>query len=225
MRVLHVLNELKPSGAETMLRAAGKRWIEQGYCLHVLSMGLTVGPYAKELEQAGYIIHHIAFSKSPIFFLEFWSLLKSAVWDVIHLHTERANFYLGVLAYMAGNHRVIRTIHSSFEYTGLLRLRRGMQRRLLKRLGVRHVAISDGVSSIEKERFGLLCTTIPNWYDSEHFRPPTETERVAARSNSNINRKLFQNQESYYSAAGIINTFYAPSMASASCWHRRKWLP
>lgn len=182
MKLLHVLNELRPSGAETMLRSAGNRWRDAGYELHILSTGSTVGPYAPSLEAAGYKIHHIPFSKSPVFFLECWRLLKSTGWDVIHLHTERANFYLGVLACLSGARRVVRTIHSSFEYTGALRMRRGFQRRLLQRLGVRHVAISDGVGAIEKKRFDLQCTTIPNWFNSDHLRPPTGDERAAARS-------------------------------------------
>jgi hypothetical protein len=48
-------------------------------------------------------------------------------------------------------------------------------------LGVRYVSISPSVSDNELHRYGIETILIPNWYDSKHFRPPSDSERVAAR--------------------------------------------
>jgi len=180
LRVLHVLNELKPSGAETMLHAAGSEFFKHGVTGEILSTGTKVGLFAPQLRESGYVIHHIPFAKSPAFFLSVFRLMHSG-YDVIHLHTERGNFWFGLAALLATRGRVIRTIHSSFAFSGLLRWRRKVQRRILQKLGVRHVAISESVRRIEAETFGIKPVVVPNWYNSAHFLPPCAEVRLAAR--------------------------------------------
>ena len=46
MRVLHILNELRPSGAETMLRAAAGYWHAQGTQGELLITGDSLGECA-----------------------------------------------------------------------------------------------------------------------------------------------------------------------------------
>jgi glycosyltransferase involved in cell wall biosynthesis len=181
MKVLHVLGELQASGAETMLRAAAPVFREQGANAAILSTGEKVGEYSTELEKAGYLIEHIPFQKSPGFFLKFISLLQSNNYDVVHLHTERAHFWLGMTTLVSGRSRVIRTIHSNFSFDGMLRITRGWQRRILSRFGVRHISISKGVEENESRRFHLNTTLIPNWYDDRRFSPPDETQRNLSR--------------------------------------------
>ncbi len=96
MRVLHVLAELHPSGAESMLLSARPVFLENGFDGEILSTGRAVGPFASLLRAAGYKVHHIPFAKSPRFFLDVYRLMRRGGYDVIHLHTERANFWLGL---------------------------------------------------------------------------------------------------------------------------------
>jgi glycosyltransferase involved in cell wall biosynthesis len=182
MRVLHLLNELKPSGAEVMLRVAADHWRRAGVASHVLSTGPRPGPYAPVLAERGYRVHHIPFRKSPAFFLELRALLGRERFDVVHLHSERANFYLGLLARASGVPRVVRTIHSNFAFTGFLGLRRRAQRALLRALGVEQVSISPSVQATEEKFFGNRTTLISNWYDSERFVPTTPDHRNQARA-------------------------------------------
>ena len=65
MKVLHILNELKHSGAEVMLRLAYDRFKGSGIDSHILSPSNEGGDYAAILKQTGYKIHHIAFRRSP----------------------------------------------------------------------------------------------------------------------------------------------------------------
>lgn len=182
MRVLHVLGELKPSGAETMLVAAAPVFQDSGIEADVLSTGASAGPYAGRFEAAGYRVHHIPFSRSPVFWLKERELMRAGHYDVIHLHCEGANFWHGIAAVSTGPAVVLRTVHNAFAFKGNLQWRRGGQRRMLHRLGVRHVSISASVRDTELNHYRLPTTLIWNWYDSLRFKQTTPAARAAARA-------------------------------------------
>lgn len=190
MKVLHILNELNPSGAEVMLYSAGTMLNSYEIIGEILSTGPQPGRYAEQLANAGYAIHHIPFIKSPLFFLALFRLLKTNAYDVIHLHTERANFWLGIIALITTK-RCIRTIHSNFPFIGFLGWKRKWQRRLLNRLGVTHIAISQSVHDTEYKHSQLTTQIIPNWYNSLYFTRTTELQRTAAREQLEINENCF----------------------------------
>ena len=185
-RVLHVLAEISRSGAESMFLAAVPEFRKSGYESDVLSTGATAGPMAHAFEEAGFGVHHVPFAKTPFFFVRVYRLMRRGRYDVIHLHTERANFWLGLLALAARPRRALRTIHSVFAFEGGLRRRRGFQRRVLQRLGVVHVACGPTVQRNERQRYGLVARLAPSWYDTRSFFPPTEAERLEARRSLGI---------------------------------------
>jgi glycosyltransferase involved in cell wall biosynthesis len=191
LRVLHVLGELKPSGAETMLVAAAPLFRAAGVELEVLSTGAATGPHAARFEAAGYRLHHAPFSRSPAFFLRVRQLMQAGSYDVIHLHTEGANFWFGLIALSVGRLAVVRTVHNAFAFTGNLQWRRGLQRRLLHRLGVRHVAIGASVRDTEQLHYRLPTTLIWNWYDSLRFTETTAGARAAARDRFGLDEQDF----------------------------------
>lgn len=181
LRVLHVLGELKPSGAETMFCIAAPLFAAEGIQAEIVATGAELGIYAPQLAQAGYKLHHLPFSKSPGFFIRLYRLMRAGRYDVFHLHTERANFWIGLVALALRPRRVLQTIHNSFAFRGNLQLRRKMQRRILRALGLVHVAISPSVEKTERDHFGLKTRVVSNWYDSDRFMAPTEPERRQAR--------------------------------------------
>lgn len=181
LRVLHVLNELRPSGAEIMLRIAAPLFRENGVECEILSTGKSVGPYASVLEAAGYRIHHIPFARSPSFFMSVARFARRSGYDLIHLHAERGFIAYVLAARLAGMRNLIRTVHNNFNFRGLLRVRRGLERRMAERLGVRFVTIAPGVDQTERRLYGTSPTLIPNWFDDAHFQPATPDERARAR--------------------------------------------
>jgi len=185
MKVLHILSELKPSGAEVMLYAAGPLLKDYGITGEILATGPQPGCYAGQLASSGYTVQHIPFSKNPAFFLALLKMLKTNKYDVVHLHTEGANFWIGLVALISAK-RCIRTIHSNFPFTGYLGWRRKWQRRLLNRLGLPHVAIAQSVHDTEYKHFGLQTQIIPNWYNSLRFTKTTAAKHVSARQKLNI---------------------------------------
>lgn len=190
MKVLHVLRELNRSGAEVMLCSVAPFLKDRGITGEILSTGSQVGPYAETLANAGYAIKHIPFRKSPMFFFALFRLFQANAYDVIHLHTERANFWFGVLALMSCA-KCIRTIHNNFHFSGFLRWERKWQRQLLNQLGVTHVAISQSVQDTERNYYQLPTRLITNWYNSHHFARTTEAQRAFARQQLDIPENCF----------------------------------
>jgi glycosyltransferase involved in cell wall biosynthesis len=181
LRVLHILGELRPSGAETMLAVAAPIFAEGGVAADVLSTGKERGAFADRLKQTGYGVHHVPFSKTPGFFWRLWRLMRTG-YDVIHIHTEQANFWVGLTALCAGVPVVLKSIHSTFAFTGGLRLRRKLQRHVLAWLGVRQISVGASVRDVERRHFGLDTEVIRNWFDVARFREPSEAERREART-------------------------------------------
>jgi len=186
LRVLHVLGELKPSGAETMFCIAAPLFTEAGVEAEIVSIGAEMGSYAPQLAQAGYKLHHIPFSKTPGFFIALYRLMRAGCYDVFHLHSERANFWIGLVALSLRPRRVLQTVHNCFAFSGNLRLRRKVQRLILRALGLVAVSISPSVERTELVHFGLRTRLVPNWYDSNRFIAPTESECRQARETFGI---------------------------------------
>lgn len=182
MKVLHILNELRPSGAEVMLRLAAPYWKEQGLDLHVLSTGQRAGSFAEALTEAGFTVHHLPFASSPHFYLQFIRLIRTYRFDVVHLHTEHATLTYAVLARLAGTKRILRTIHSNFLFRGITRSTRALRRFLVRQLGVIQISVSKAVQQNEAKRFKNPTLLIYNWYDDSWFVPPTPEQKQAARA-------------------------------------------
>lgn len=185
MKVLHILNELKHSGAEVMLQLAHQRFKDSSIESHILSTGDGVGDYADVLAETGYKIHHIPVRRSRRFFSDvgkLLSLLKKEKIAVVHIHTERAFVWYALTARMAGIRHVVRTFHNVFVFSGYLHWRRYVERKISRKVvGAVHTAIGESVLGVEKERYDNNCVLIRNWTDVDRFRPPSKKERIEAR--------------------------------------------
>lgn len=191
LRVLHVLNTLMPSGAEVMLRNAGPHWAAHGLHCGVLALGEQRGPFAAELQRAGYEVHHLPFEPSGRFVREFQALLRAQGVDIVHLHAERASMWLALAARLAGVTRVVRTVHGNFLFDGWLRWRRMLSRTVMRALGAQQIAISETVRATERQRFGNPSLLIANWFDSVRILPVTPERRQAARAALGLNDGRF----------------------------------
>jgi glycosyltransferase involved in cell wall biosynthesis len=191
MKILHVLNSLQPSGAETMLRLTAEPMLERGFRLEVLSVGRQVGSYAPALASAGYEVHHVPLEPVGPFLRSYAQLLRQGRYDVVHVHPERANVLLAGFARTYGRAGVVRTVHSRFAFAGRLRLERRLHRALLRRMGVVHVAIGASVSASEWQRFRNPTTTILNTFDEARFVAVTPSLRRAARAALGIDHETF----------------------------------
>lgn len=182
MRVLHILNKLRPSGAETMLRAASSFWRSRGIHGEILITGDSFGEFAPSLEQAGYRLHHLPFQRSISYLWRVRQFLAGNRYDTVHIHCERANFWYALLAFFSGRPRVVRSVHALFPFRGWLRCKRFAQRYALRRtLRVTTVAVGPTVQQVEWTSYRNPSLRIPNWFDSDRYRPASPQERATAR--------------------------------------------
>ena len=184
MKVLHILNELKYSGAEAMLASASIHFARAGIESHILATGANVGDYAPILSEAGYSITHIPFAKKIAFFLHVGDFVRHNKFDIVHIHADRGAFWYACTARLCRVPTIIRTIHNVFIFTGFLRLRRGVQRLIMRSLlGVTFIAVSESVKDIEKAVFHNSCVLIKNWIDQCKFSPANDDrEKESART-------------------------------------------
>lgn len=182
MRVLHVLHSIEHSGAEVMLAQAAPLFSSRGIELHALATGEPLGRYAQSLHDAGFALYHLPFEPSLRFLLSFWRLLRRGRFDVVHVHTEQAFFWYGLVAHIAGVHCVVRSVHAIFDFRGPLWLERWIQRHLARSLfAERAVAPSPSVQNAEERNYGIRPLLIPNWTDPVCFAPEDSVEH---RSNA-----------------------------------------
>ncbi|MEI8283817.1 MAG: glycosyltransferase [bacterium] len=192
VKVLHVLGAILPSGAETMLASASQVFSDAGITSAALSTGESVGGFAPQLATRGFAIHHIPFGRSLRFFAQFYKLLKSERFDVVHIHSERAFFYFILIAWLARTPRIIRTVHHIFPWAGWLRWRALVQRQIAMRMfGV--VFISNSTSGGENELrcYRMRNQIIPNWYDSDIFKPRSREQYNRARAGLGLSEDYF----------------------------------
>ena len=156
MKILHILNELKFSGAEVMLKGAKTKFESADIDTFILSTGDNqIGDFAEELIKCNYKITHIPFRKKNAFVRSILNFFKENKFDVIHIHTERFFFIYIVLAKFTNVKIICRTIHSTFVFKGLLGYRRKIMLRLGSKMGCTYFAISKGVQQNEKEQNGI----------------------------------------------------------------------
>jgi glycosyltransferase involved in cell wall biosynthesis len=180
MKVLHVLGELRASGAEVGLEKASGHWERWGVHGDILSIGERQGVFAGNLEAAGYSVDFLHYRPDPRVLGAYFRLIRRRRYDIVHIHSERAFVYLCLGARMAGA-KVVRTVRAYFEFEGPLARRRALQRRVARLAGARFVAISPSVKANELHRFENPTVLIDNWIDTDYFRPPSSEQRRRGR--------------------------------------------
>ena len=184
MRVLHVLNELRHSGAETALARMAPHAAADGVEAEILAVVEgEIGAYAPHLESVGYRVHSLRFSRDAAFPARALAFCRANRFAVVHVHCERASFWLEAAAWASGASRIVRTVNGLFGFEGGLRARRKLQRAFARSLfGVETLAASPDVARNEALRFGNPATVTANCVDVDAFRLPTAESRAAARA-------------------------------------------
>jgi glycosyltransferase involved in cell wall biosynthesis len=179
--VVHVLHALRRSGAEQMLVGASDAFKEVGIEPQVLALApAETSERADEFERAGWRVTHRD-ERGAV--REAWAVhryLRVARADVVHVHRE-ANSLLVSLAARCAGAEVVRTVHAGYPFVGWLATRKRGERALARRAGIRFVAVSRAVADNEMLRFANPTLVIENWIDGRRFRPPSPTQRSAAR--------------------------------------------
>lgn len=189
MKVLHILNELKFSGAEIMYVDAAPIFKRLGCELLVVNTSDKLGEFASAFKDAGYHVYHkpFVFKKHEIKKIWNWQLeMKQFICDnridVVHIHAARLRGIMSFVAWMAGV-KCVYTFHNVFKSDSVFGYIHGrIQRWLAKRIfNCRFQTISDSVYQNELNYWKDKTTLVYNWYGKARFFPSTVSERKIQR--------------------------------------------
>lgn len=197
MKVIHILNELKFSGAEIMYVDAAPIFQQKGYELTVLATAKKLGEYAPYFQRAGYKIlqkEYPPFNKylSRIkYYFEFIQLLKKENFEIVHIHANGTMWGMALCAWVSGK-RSIYTFHNvfpshfySYHYHILLRW---TAKNIFK---CRFQTISDSVYQHELKYYFNKTIKIYNWYGNNRYFPASEEEKIKSRKDLDIDINSF----------------------------------
>lgn len=178
MKLLHVMNAVEFSGAETMIATSAGDLSERGFEVVCLATGDTEGSYASVMRSHGVRVDHVRFKPgSPAFVWRVWRYVRANGFEVVHIHCERATFRYALAARLAGAGVVVRTIHSVFSPTGVRAVIRGLLRHSSSRLlGVAFVFASDSIAFNERRRFRTPGMVVRNFVDERRFFPARDSD-------------------------------------------------
>ncbi len=182
VRVVHVLNELKRSGAEVMLLNAANDFRNAGVRSSVMSLGGASEDAVVDLfTRAGYPVVQAGQRPSLLRFLRSYHReLRLLHPQCVHVHPERRSLLTCLMPRLMGMD-VVRTIHNNFGFEGVLWARKTLERQILRVARVQTVAVSPSVQANERNRFRNPTTLVFNWYDDGRFVPPSAAMKQSAR--------------------------------------------
>ena len=192
-KVLHVIDSLDLGGAQTFLLDLVKHHDRTRYLPEVAAMHGR-GVYTPAFEKAGIPIHSLSPGKFPPLYLpNFWKLLRSKNYDILHFHLFGANLCAKPLAIAAG-HPVI-VVHdqcndASRDHNPLLLAADTLWNRRSDRV----IAVSESTRRYLLDREDLddaKVTMIPNGIDASLFLPASEDQRERARLQFGIPSEAF----------------------------------
>ena len=197
MKVIHILNELKFSGAEIMYVDAAAIFQEKGCELTVVASAPELGEYAPYFAEKGYKVLHLPipslanYIKRIAYYIAFIKLLKKDKYDVVHIHSHGLFWGIALCAWMA-NIKSIYTFHNVFP-TRLLTYSYHCMLRWSAKFIFKccFQTISDSVYDQELNFYHNKTTKIYNWYGSNRYFPATDIEKQKAREELGIGKDTF----------------------------------
>lgn len=190
MKILHVLNELKFSGAEIMYVDAAKNFQQLGCKLYVLNTSTKLGDFSDFFCKAGYQVLHKPYPKNFYqrirYYNEIIQFIKNEKIDVIHTHRASMKFGMAYCAWKA-HCKSIYTFHNVFKSHWYSYPINFLQRWIAKHIfKCTFQTISDSVYNNEKKYYFNNSIKIYNWYGDTRFYPAKLNEKETIRQKLNI---------------------------------------
>jgi glycosyltransferase involved in cell wall biosynthesis len=186
IRVVHVITGLAADGAERMMFNLVTRMDSQRFTNEVVSL-TTLGDLGAGLQAAGIPVRAVGLSRNPASFaalLRMRKFFRQSRPDVVQTWMYHADLVGGVVAQLAGVHRVFWGIHHSdldFETNKLLTLAAAKTCALLSAsVPLRIVCCSQGARQAHTA-FGYRSAKtdyIPNGFDTDLFQPDARARKA-----------------------------------------------
>ncbi|WP_198012029.1 glycosyltransferase family 4 protein [Gillisia sp. CAL575] len=192
MKVLHILHELKYSGAEIMYVDAAPVFKSLGYDLSVVATAKNLGEFSPKFRAAGYTVYHKTIPKKKAviqrlgYYSKFINFIKREQYEVIHNHSSATYWGMALCARLAGI-KCVHTFHNVFPTSWYSRWYHIWMRWTAKNLfNCTFQTISDSVYQNEHEIFLNNTTLVNNWYGNNRFYPAAQGEKEVIRKELNI---------------------------------------
>lgn len=195
MKILHVLNELKFSGAEIMYVDTAPIFKQLGAELYVWNTSLNMGEFAPFFERAGYTSCE---KYIPSSFFKQWKMrkeiikaLKDGAFDAVHVHRSDIAFLMAYCTHQLGIPCVY-TYHNVFGYKWYTYLWHLIKRKIQTKVwNLRQTTISDSVYNHELKIYHNSTKKIYNWWGCNRFFPACNDEKLAVRNQIDISSDAF----------------------------------
>lgn len=192
MKILHILYELKYSGAEVMYVAAAPIFKELGCELAVINSAKKLGEYAPSFENAGFKVYHLPYPKGLLKRINYYRklrlLIKREKYDVLHIHNSAMKWGGAVCAWSAGIKSVY-TFHNVFKSNWYSYFYHIWLRWSAKYLfGCTFQTIGESVYWNEKKHYLNDTVKVYNWYNNLRFVPAIPGEREMFRKGLEISK-------------------------------------
>lgn len=197
MKIVHILHELKFSGAEIMYVDAASVFQNKGYELLVVATAPQLGVFASNFEQAGYQVFHKPFPRlinyvaRINYYREFIKFIKVENIDVVHIHSHGSMWSMALCAWIT-KVKSVRTFHSifpsnwySYFYHCLLRW---SAKNIFK---CKFQSIGNSVHDHELKLYWNKTIMIENWYGSNRYFPAGIEEKKRIRQELDISDNAF----------------------------------
>jgi glycosyltransferase involved in cell wall biosynthesis len=195
MKIIHIFNSLKFSGAEIMYVDAASIFQSLGCELTAVATANELGEFVNNFKNAGFTIYHkpypnrFNFAKRFLYHLKFIRFLRRNNYDLIHLHS--LNLLLGGFAFFAWIAKIkcVYTFHNVYPTNWYSFNYHKMQRFLARNIyGCRFQTISDSVFNHELSLYNNQTTKIYNWYNDSRFYPAKNDEKYSIRKKLGIDQ-------------------------------------
>lgn len=192
MKILHILHELKFSGAEIMYVDAAPLFQEKGCELSVMATGKELGEYVINFKKTGYSVLHLPmpvlrkYFKRLVYYRKIIALLKIEKYQLVHIHSSSAMWGFAFCAWLTNTksvytfHNVFPTHFYTYPYHVLLR----WSAKYLFKCSFQ--TISDSVYNNESKLYHNPTTKIYNWYGNKRYFPATPEEKSIVRAELGI---------------------------------------
>jgi glycosyltransferase involved in cell wall biosynthesis len=195
MKIVHILHELKFSGAEIMYVDAAPVFQKKGCELTVIAGAPNLGEFAPYFKRAGYEVIHepYPYLKNYIerlkYYRKFVKYLKEENFDVVHIHSHGSMWGISMCSWIAGKKSVY-TFHNVFPTSWYSYFYHYIKRWSAKNIfKCKFQTISDSVYDHELKLYGNKTTKLYNWYGSNRFYPAKKNEKDEVRIELDINDK------------------------------------
>jgi glycosyltransferase involved in cell wall biosynthesis len=193
MKIIHILNELRFSGAEIMYVDSAALFQQKGCELMVVATANDLGEYAPFFEHTGYKVLHKPYPpltnvlKRLKYIWKFSRFLKKERINVVHIHSHNCMWGFSFAAWLAARKRSVYTFHNVFHSPKITYLYHYLRRWSAKNIfKCRFQTISDSVYDNELNYFHNSTIKIYNWYGSNRFYPALMAEKEKTRQGLNI---------------------------------------